>query len=220
VLPHGVEERYFVMGIMKDALTEKEERAAARYQEAAEKAAITAAKNAEERMIAAAKAEAEERARKAEEFETVLTEHRLLLRAAGYSPLPIDGKHPPIKKWDELIDVDEAEIAKWVDVYPTCYSTGALTQRMPTFDIDILDEKAAAAVEALVRDRYAESGRILVRIGRPPKRCIPFWTRVPFSKIQVSLTAPDGSSGQKLELLCDGQQVLIAGVHPDTGRLL
>src|SRR5262245_15876103 len=38
----------------------------------------------------------------------------------------------------------------------------------------------------------------------------------PFKKIARSLTAPDGSAGQKLEFLGDGQQVVAHGIHPDT----
>ena len=51
-----------------------------------------------------------------------------------------------------------------------------------------------------------------------PKRAIPFRTDKPFAKIAVNLTAPNGSTGQKIEFLGNGQQVVVAGIHPDTGK--
>jgi putative DNA primase/helicase len=64
--------------------------------------------------------------------------------------------------------------------------------------------------------RFEERGCILPRIGRPPKRAIPFRTAEPFAKITANLIAADGSSGEKIELMCAGQQVVVAGIHPDT----
>lgn len=75
---------------------------------------------------------------------------------------------------------------------------------MPTFDIDVLNPEASEAVEVLVRERFEERGHILVRIGLAPKRAIPFRTDKPFDKIEVNFIAPDGSAGQKFELLSDG----------------
>jgi hypothetical protein len=89
---------------------------------------------------------------------------------------------------------------------------------MPTFDIDIRDPEAAAAVEELVRQRFDERGTVLVRIGNAPKRAIPFRTNTPFKKIQISFDVPKGHPEEKLELLGDGQQVVAFGIHPDTGK--
>jgi len=90
---------------------------------------------------------------------------------------------------------------------------------MPVLDIDILNEEAARALEDHVREHYEERGYILVRIGKPPKRAIPFRAAIgPFKTFKVSVIAPDGSEGQKIELLADGAQLVVAGVHPDTGK--
>jgi hypothetical protein len=40
----------------------------------------------------------------------------------------------------------------------------------------------------------------------------------PFAKITVNLIAADGSSGEKIEFMCDGQQIVAAGIHRDTGK--
>jgi hypothetical protein len=58
---------------------------------------------------------------------------------------------------------------------------------------------------------------MLVRVGQFPKRAIPLRTDEPFRKIVRKLTAPDGST-HKIEVLGDGQQVAVAGLHPDTNR--
>jgi 8-oxo-dGTP pyrophosphatase MutT (NUDIX family) len=93
-------------------------------------------------------------------------------------------------------------------------NTGALTRLMPTLDIDILNPEAA---EALARERFEERGFVLVRIGKPPKRAIPFRTDEPFDKITGNVIAPNGDQ-QKIEFLCDGQQVVVDGIHPETGK--
>jgi hypothetical protein len=142
--------------------------------------------------------------------------HRL--RACGYSPIPCNGKRPPMEGWDEKINADDDEIRLWSGLYPHATNTGVFTRLVPTIDIDILNPEAAAAVENLVSERHAEHGNILVRFGLRPKRAIPFRTDEPFKKITANLVAPDGSEGQKIELLADGQQFIVAGIHPDTRK--
>ena len=140
------------------------------------------------------------------------------LLAAGYLPTPVIGKAPVQGGWQTKTDLIDAEIVGWTRQYPNAKSTGLLTRAMPTLDIDILDKKASEAVEALVRDRYEVKGKILTRFGLAPKRAIPFQTDKPFKKITANLIAPDGSKGQKLELLGDGQQVVAFGIHEDTKK--
>ena len=84
---------------------------------------------------------------------------------------------------------------------------------MPAIDIDIRDPFAAEAVEALARERFEERGYFLVRFGEPPKRAILLRTDQPFPKIVRNLTAPNGDE-HKLEILCDGQQVIVFGIIP------
>jgi hypothetical protein len=150
------------------------------------------------------------------------------LRAAGYSPIPLYGKEPPVygknntKKglsaWQNLHEVTAEQIEMWLRTWPDAHNTGILTRHMPTLDADILNEEAARAVEDHIRGHCEERGYVLTRIGRPPKRAIPFRTEEPFEKILVNLIAPNGSAGEKIEFLANGQQVVVAGVHPDTGQ--
>jgi hypothetical protein len=143
---------------------------------------------------------------------------RKQLLCAGFNPIPVIGKIPPLKAWQTKTETDDDEIDLWDKDYPNAESTGLLTRKMPTFDIDIKIPEAASAVEKLVRAAFEEHGIILVRIGNAPKRAIPFRTEAPFAKITENLTAPDGSEGQKLELLADGQQVVAFGIHENTRK--
>ena len=145
-------------------------------------------------------------------------EARLGLRDGGYDPIPLNGKVPVIKAWQKQQERTREEISLWSLTHPAAMNTGVQTRSMPTLDLDILDPDAADTVENLVRNRFGERGRILVRFGARPKRAILFRTIEPFAKIVVNFAVADGAPGEKLEFLGDGQQVAVDGVHPDTGR--
>ena len=147
------------------------------------------------------------------------------LRKAGYAPIPLFGKAPPsfgknnqrkgLSGWQQLHEVSPAMIDMWSKTWPDARNTGALTRLMPTLDLDILDEVACRAVEDHVKEFFEDRGHVLVRIGKPPKRAIPFRTIEPFAKITANLTAANGGE-EKLEFLCDGQQVVVDSIHPET----
>jgi Bifunctional DNA primase/polymerase, N-terminal len=145
-------------------------------------------------------------------------EVRLVLHRGGFVPLPLVGKKPVFDDWPKRLEVTELEIARWSRTAPAAANTGILTKFAPTLDIDIFcDEEAATAVANLARERFEEHGVFLVRAGNWPKRAIPFRTDTPFAKISVNLTSPNGKA-ERLEILCDGQQVVVHGTHPDTRK--
>jgi hypothetical protein len=123
-----------------------------------------------------------------------------------------------MEKWEQQIGATDDNIKEWSGTFPYATNTGIIARLVPAFDADINNPDAAQAVEDLVRERHAEHGDILVRFGKPPRRLIPFRTDDPFKKITVNLTAADGSEGQKIELLADGQQFIVAGIHPETRK--
>ena len=147
-----------------------------------------------------------------------ILEVRQALVNRGYTPIPVTGKIPPFKKWQKVGNVSRPMLEAWDKNWPGATNTGILTEYTPTLDADILSEPAAVAIENLVRERFKERGHVLPRIGKPPKRAIVFRTATPFAKITVNLVAADGSTGEKLEFMCRGQQVVAAGIHPDTGN--
>jgi hypothetical protein len=144
-------------------------------------------------------------------------EIRLALHRCGHDPLPLVGKACFLRKWETKTNIGADEIRLWSSVYPYATNTGTVTKFTPVLDIDILNEEAAKAAEEIVRRhiRDACGGVVLVRVGLPPKRAVPFRTTEPFKKIKVVLTAPGGGE-EKVEFLGDGQMVAVAGTHPDT----
>jgi hypothetical protein len=148
---------------------------------------------------------------------TVL-EIRQALVDHGFTPIPVIGKAPPFKSWQKIENVSPAMLEAWGRNFPRANNTGILTRHTPTLDADILNEPAAIAIEGLVRERFEERGYVLPRIGKPPKRAVPFRTLDPFAKITVNLIAANGGTDEKIEFMGDGQQIVAAGIHPDTGK--
>src|SRR6516165_7651342 len=148
---------------------------------------------------------------------TVL-EIRQALIDRGYVPIPVIGKVPPFNSWQKVANVSRTMLESWGRNFPRATNTGILTRFTPTLDADILNELAAVAIEELVHERFEKRGYVLPRIGKPPKRAIVFRTVDPFPVIKVNLIAANGGTGEKIEFLCDGQQVVAAGIHPDTGK--
>ena len=145
---------------------------------------------------------------------------RSLLSRGDYDPIPLRGKKPDMKtgwQWQELFGATPEQFDMWRRVFSDAKNTGCLTRRMPTLDIDVTHEEAAEAIEAFVRERFEEGGPVLVRIGKPPKRAIPFRTDEFFAGFKLTLTAPDGST-HKLEMQSNGQQLVVHGIHPDTNK--
>src|SRR6476646_5314060 len=112
---------------------------------------------------------------------------RLRLREMGHSPSPVNGKRPLISGWQKLGGISAEELSRLTAEKPDHRNTGALTALMPVLDIDIKEPDAADAVEQLVRDRFSDTGKVLVRVGMAPKRAIPFRTAKPYDKIAVNL---------------------------------
>ena len=89
-----------------------------------------------------------------------------------------------------------------------------LTAQTPCIDIDIGAEEAAEEIEALAKNMLGENA---VRIGRPPKRCLLFRADTPFRKLSATFVERAGVT-HKIEILGDGQQVVVNGIHPETKR--
>jgi hypothetical protein len=143
-----------------------------------------------------------------------VTELRLRLLANGYTPLPALGKAVLLKGWSG-IDVTRATVeSKEWESYP---STSIRTGTIVCLDIDIQNREAADAVEALIRERY-DGEMLLVRFGQAPKRAVLFRTAQPFRKIARIYGPRNADAKPKLEVLGQGQQVLVFGIHPDTKK--
>src|SRR5881396_3366875 len=65
-----------------------------------------------------------------------VTELRIELKAAGYSPIPLVGKVPPSAGWPTMADSEDA-IRMWPTKYPWATNTGIKTRNTPAIDVDI-----------------------------------------------------------------------------------
>jgi hypothetical protein len=154
-----------------------------------------------------------------------VTERRVRYVKAGYEPLPCTGKRPAPLAWSS-ISVDLDTIGTLSDGYPDALNTGIRTKYTPAIDIDIADARVADLVQAVALKTIPNDGTILKRVGRAPRRLIPFRCSMPFDKMQALFVDPDNrlldkdgkETLHKVEFLGDGQQFIAEGVHPDTGR--
>ena len=137
---------------------------------------------------------------------------RKRLLAAGYRPLPVNGKVPPIKGWGD-IQATDAIIDRWAIEYADATNTGIITRTAPAVDIDVFDDVVADELQKLAEQMI---GAGAVRTGRAPKRALLFRADASFDKIVTPVfVSPDGRT-HKVEILSWGQQIVVHGIHPET----
>ena len=143
--------------------------------------------------------------------------HRLALLAGGYVPIPLNGKRPTNTAWQSDVAPSESEIMSWKAICRDAFNTGILTKWTPAIDVDVTDNIVANTIAGRAAQLVAKGAPLLVRFGKQPKRAILFRTDEPFDKIRTAdFTSPDGAT-HHVEILCDGQQIVAFGRHPDTG---
>jgi hypothetical protein len=143
---------------------------------------------------------------------------RLQLLAAGFVPVPLNGKIPAHASWQRPEPPDHDEIKSWSSLCATAVNTGILTRLTPAIDIDVLDGAVAGEIMELAAALIGEEMPFLVRFGLHPKRAIIFRAEQPFKKMRTAeFISPDGRK-HHVEILCDGQQLAAFGQHPDTGQ--
>jgi RecA-family ATPase len=153
---------------------------------------------------------------------TIAYETRAKLAANGYDCIPLIGKRPALPGWQKKIGAAAADFNYWDLQLSKASNTGLNGVRTPGLDLDIVNPEAAATAGDAVRDWFDGRGIILTRIGQAPKRLIPFRTSSRFNKIVRVFRDPADKSPapkpQRIEILGDGQQFVVSGVHPDTGK--
>lgn len=133
----------------------------------------------------------------------------------GYIPTPCVGKRPVLDDWakirpNDTLLRDWARRADWAN-------TGVVLGDVAAIDIDVLEPGLAADLRMGALDLAgADQPPPLVRYGRRPKAALIFRTGSGFAKLATSAyRMPDGASA-RVEVLCRGQQIIVAGIHPDT----
>jgi putative DNA primase/helicase len=90
-------------------------------------------------------------------------------------------------------------------------NVGLRADHYPGVDIDVLDEALAQIIQDAA---VARLGGAPVRTGKPPKKLLMYRTDVPFGRMRL-LFEREGHS-YMVEILGEGQQYLIHGIHPAT----
>jgi hypothetical protein len=142
----------------------------------------------------------------------------LFNRSRGKAP----GRHAGQQRWELLKDWreypdDEAAITRWAAWSGANIGLRACHQSsgVAFLDADITDPTAAGEVGELIRRKIGPDA--LVRFGRAPKALFPIRVRGTIRKARSSVVLIDGQRCM-LEVLGEGQQAVIAGIHPGTGK--
>ena len=91
---------------------------------------------------------------------------------------------------------------------------GLRSSRFPGIDIDVLDEVLAGEIENLALRILGDAPR---RVGLPPKRLLIYTTESPFPKRTLKFEN-DAKQEFLVEVLAEGQQYVVSGIHPTTGK--
>lgn len=134
----------------------------------------------------------------------------------GYSPLPLyygDKKPSPEHDWPHY-RYSEADLKKYAQ-----HGTGILCGKVVALDIDVMDEKLSAEIEALANRMFGAAPR---RIGQPPKVLLLLRSSATFSKQSTASFRLPGDEPEvkphKVEILAKGQQFVAYNEHPDTKK--
>lgn len=90
---------------------------------------------------------------------------------------------------------------------------GLRTDRFPCVDIDCADAQLARMIEL---EAFRTIGVAPVRIGNAPKRALAYRTSEPFGRLRLWMVKKDAK--YLVEILGMGQQYVVYGTHPKTGR--
>lgn len=130
--------------------------------------------------------------------------HRLERLGYVVVPVPPGQKGPRIKEWPTPVPAAERLPRHARD------GVAVLTTELPTLDIDVMNE----ALNRDLRDAAFEHlGQTLERVGRPPKRALPYrLDGEPFGRMQLAW------DGGMVEFLGRSQALTVSAIHPGTGR--
>lgn len=110
----------------------------------------------------------------------------------------------------------------WADYVPnprdiaywdrTRANIGLKAAKYPALDIDVTNESLASMIQA---EAVRLLGAAPVRVGRHPKSLLMYRTDEAFGRMRLRFIDNDGVE-HLVELLADGQQYVIGGIHPAT----
>lgn len=104
-----------------------------------------------------------------------------------------------------------AEVERWQKHKS---NIGLRATNFPAVDIDCTNAPLSNVIRGLA---LAFLGMAPERIGRSPKRLLIYRTDEPFRRMRLWIKEPNGTK-QLIEVLGEGQQFVVAGIHPVTGK--
>lgn len=131
----------------------------------------------------------------------------------GFQPIPVNGKRPVTKKWEEA-PMHPDQIAFWACEFAEL-NTGLRTEDLVAVDLDIYHYEVADAVEKAFVARF---GPGLKRLGQAPKRLLLYGAKTPGLKITSPVYRTMDGFEHRVEILGIGQQFVAYGIHPDSLR--
>ena len=147
-----------------------------------------------------------------------LSETRLRYLRNGYRPLPCEGKKPAkgFSSWPaQAARSTSSSVAQWETQFPDATNTGVLTGSVVAVDIDIpVVGYIAKKLEELAYQLLGSTP--LKRYGARPKMMLFYRTETPFKKISSPALFVGGDIKGQIEIMGQGQQVIISGTHPET----
>ena len=143
---------------------------------------------------------------------------RRALYAAGFHPVPVlTGRKFPIDREWQIAALSDAPPAVVNQPHRRTMSTGVACHGLRVVDVDVDDPELAARIEA-ARKRHLPPAPSRWRDGSP--RAAYFYRAAEGApgKRKVESAPLRDNSREKVEVLGDGQQVVIDGRHPEGGR--
>jgi len=134
----------------------------------------------------------------------------------GYLPIPIrpNEKRPAVSDWTNLSPARAISIA----LQHREAGIGVRTGSLAPLDVDVRNSNVATDLHQYIRRMLIQTAPELVRYGNPPK----FLVLCQAEKAGPKRTSPlyrdrDGNE-HRIECMGEGQQVVLAGIHPDTNE--
>ncbi|MEC5381839.1 AAA family ATPase [Aurantimonas sp. C2-6-R+9] len=142
-----------------------------------------------------------------------LADLRRQLTVNGYVPIPVAGKSPRIRGWQNLKPNAE-HVEGLIRAHPDHTNTGLLTGDLVAIDIDALDSATSTALVEMVLD-LPGGASAPCRVGKAPKCLFIFRATAPRKKATTGKFLINGTRCE-VEVLGIGNQFVAYGIHPDT----
>ena len=133
------------------------------------------------------------------------------LSQGGFVVIPVKGKQPVPKGWSGFWQrpPSEATYSKWYKTNAD-ENVGVCTGEVVAIDIDHNNPASAEEAQALVFSILGPTH--FIRVGRAPRRTLFY--KLPYIEARQTSSWSKGC----VDLLADGKQSVVFGIHPDTGE--